>query len=154
MTVQLVRLHLQHFYFKNHLLNVSLKRKTNKILHHHTAYDYKKGSTAIGILRQGAGKRQVSRFFFSDNIYKSRSPSDKCRSLRLTKLNLSFSGRQAFRTPTFNDRWPIQTANVIDTYCCNILTARVLSAVVIRRVMMEILSVFLIREAFSKWVVR
>ena len=32
------------FYFTNHLLNVSLKRKTNNILHHHTAYDYRKGS--------------------------------------------------------------------------------------------------------------
>ena len=33
-----------NFYFTNHLLNVSLKRKTNNILHHHTAYDNRKGS--------------------------------------------------------------------------------------------------------------
>ena len=32
------------FYFTNQLLNVSLKRKTNNILHHHTAYDYRKGT--------------------------------------------------------------------------------------------------------------
>ena len=32
-----------NFYFTKHLLNVSLKRKTNTILHHHTAYDYRKG---------------------------------------------------------------------------------------------------------------
>ena len=31
-------------YFTNHLLNVSLKRKINNSLHHHTAYDYRKGS--------------------------------------------------------------------------------------------------------------
>ena len=34
----------RNFYFTNHLLNVSLKRKTNNILHHHTVYDYRKGS--------------------------------------------------------------------------------------------------------------
>ena len=33
-----------NFYFRNHLLNVSLERKTNNILHYHTAYDYGKGS--------------------------------------------------------------------------------------------------------------
>ena len=32
------------FYFTNRLLNVLLKRKTINILHHHTAYDYRKGS--------------------------------------------------------------------------------------------------------------
>ena len=31
------------FYFTIHLLNVSRKRITNNILHHHTAYDYRKG---------------------------------------------------------------------------------------------------------------
>ena len=33
-----------YFYFTNHLLNVSLKRKTNNILHHYMAYDYRKGN--------------------------------------------------------------------------------------------------------------
>ena len=32
------------FYFTNHLLNVSLKRKTNNLLHNHTEYDCRKGS--------------------------------------------------------------------------------------------------------------
>ena len=32
------------FYFTNHLLNASLKRKTINILYHQTAYDYRKGS--------------------------------------------------------------------------------------------------------------
>ena len=32
-----------NFYFTNQLLNVPLKRKTNNILHHHTAYDHRKG---------------------------------------------------------------------------------------------------------------
>ena len=30
-----------NFYFTDHLLNVSLKRKPNNILHHHTSYDYR-----------------------------------------------------------------------------------------------------------------
>ena len=32
------------FYFTNHLLTVSLKRKTNNILHNHTTFDCRKGS--------------------------------------------------------------------------------------------------------------
>ena len=36
-----------------------------------------KRARAVGIPRQGAGIRQVSHF--SDNVYKSRSPADKCR---------------------------------------------------------------------------
>ena len=60
-----------------------------------------KGAKADGILRQGAGIQQVSRS--PENAYNSRSPADKCRSLRHTKRNSSFSGRQAFRTPALND---------------------------------------------------
>ena len=106
-----------------------------------------KRTRAVGMLRQKAGIRQVSRF--PENAYKSRSPADKCCSLRSTKRNLSFSGRQAFRTPALNDRWPIQPGNIINTYCCSIPTALALSAVVIRRRMVE-MSVFLFSEAFSK----
>ena len=93
-----------------------------------------KGASAVGILWQGAGIWQVSRF--PEKVYKSRSPAEKCRSLRQIKLNSSFSGHQAFRTPAFNGRRPIQKGNVIDTYCCSIRTALALSAVVIRRRMM------------------
>ena len=57
------------------------------------------------------------------------------------KLNSSFLSRQAFRTPVFNDRWPVQTGN-IDMYCCSKPTALALSAGVIRRRVMEMLSVF------------
>ena len=39
-----------------------------------------KGTRTVGILRQDAGIRQVSRF--PENVYKPRSPDDKCRSLR------------------------------------------------------------------------
>ena len=49
-----------NFHFANHLLNVSLKRKTN-ILHHHTAYDYRKWARAVGIILLDVGIRQVSR---------------------------------------------------------------------------------------------
>ena len=56
--------------------------------------------------------------------------------------------------PAFNDPWPIQTDNVIDTYCCSIPVALGLSAMVIRRTMMKMLSVFLFSETFSKRVVR
>ena len=37
-----------------------------------------KGARAVGILRHGAGIRQVG---FPKNVYKSWSPADKCRSL-------------------------------------------------------------------------
>ena len=47
------------FYFKNHLLNVSLKRKINNILHHITE---EKGARAVGILGQGVGIGQEGRF--------------------------------------------------------------------------------------------
>ena len=54
MLEELARMHLQHFLFYK---SVSLNRKTINILHHHTAYDCRKGSKS-----QGAGIRQVSRF--------------------------------------------------------------------------------------------
>ena len=44
------------------------------------AYDCRNGVRAVGILRQGAGLGQVCHFF--ENVYKSRSPADKCRRLR------------------------------------------------------------------------
>ena len=58
-----------NFYFTNHLLNVSLKRKLEQttfciIIRRMTT---EKGARAVGILQQGAGIRQVSRgvcFFF------------------------------------------------------------------------------------------
>ena len=101
---------------KNHLLNVSLKRKTDNISIIIRRMTTEKRAKAVGIPRQCAGIRQVSHFF--RECYKSRSPTDKCCSLRQTKLNSSFSGRQSFRSPAFNDRRPIQMGNVIDTYCC------------------------------------
>ena len=101
---------------KNHLLKVSLKRKTDNISSIIWRMTAEKRARAIGIPRQGAGIWQVRHFFFQE-CYKSRSPTDKCRSLRQTKQNSSFSGRQSFRTPAFNDRGPMQIGNVIDTYC-------------------------------------
>ena len=106
-----------------------------------------KRAIGVGIPRQGAGIRRVSHF--PENVYKSRSPADECRSLRQTKLNSSFSDRQSFRTSAFNDRGPMQTDNVSDTYCCSRPTALATSAVVIRRMMVE-MSVFLYSETFSK----
>ena len=107
-----------------------------------------KGARAVGILRQGAGIRQVRRFY------------RKCLQIPVSCLQLSQLTRNqteliifrslAFQTLAFNDQCPIRTGNVIDTYCCSIPTALVLSAVVIRRMMKEMLSVFLFSEAFSK----
>ena len=146
MHMELARLHLQHFFPPNQLLNVSLQEKQTLFCIIIWRMTTEKGARAVGILRQGAGIRQVSRV--SRKCLQSRFPADKCRSLSYTKLNSPFSGRQAFRTPAFNDRWPIQTGNAIDTYCCSIPTTLALSAVVIRRRMMEMLSVFLFSEAF------
>ena len=98
------------------------------------------------MLQQGAGRRKVN----SLNVYKTRSPADKYRSLRQNKLNSSFSGRKSFRTPVFNDSGLMQTGNISDKYCCNRPTALALSAVVIRRMIMEIVSVFLFSEA-NEW---
>ena len=51
---------------KNHLLNVSLKRKTNNISIIIRRMTTEKRARAVGILRQGAGIRQVS--IFSENV--------------------------------------------------------------------------------------
>ena len=83
MHVELAGLHLQHFFFffffffTNHF--VSLKRKTFCIFKRRKTTE--KGARAVGILRQGAGI-PTSKLFFPENVYKSRSPADKCRSLR------------------------------------------------------------------------
>ena len=103
-------------FHKNHLLNVSLKRKADNIFIIIRRMTTEKRTRAVGIPRQGSGIRQVSYFF--RECYKSWSPTDKCRSSQQTKLNSSFSGRQSFRTPAFNDRGPMQIGNVIDTYGC------------------------------------
>ena len=58
MHVELARMHLH--YFTNRLLNVSLKRKTFCIIIRRMTTQ--KGARAVGILHQGAGIRQVSRF--------------------------------------------------------------------------------------------
>ena len=70
-----------NFYFTDHLLTVSLKRKTNNICFIIRRMTPEKRARAVGILRQGAGIRQESRFF-PENVYKSRPPADKCRCLR------------------------------------------------------------------------
>ena len=144
-----------------------------------------KGARAVGILRQGAGIRQVIRFsrkclqipvsclqmsqFTINQTELFRKLSSICVFRyfpfgfegRIWDLIVSvpdhclsfyssFSSRQSFRTSAFRDWWPIQTGNVIDTYCCSIPTVLALSAVVIRCMMMKMLSVFLFSEAFSK----
>ena len=137
-----------NFCHKNHLLNVSLKRKTDiSIIIRRITTEKKRKSRWY--------KSTTARFWYStiklfssENVYKSQSPTDKCRSLRLTKLNSSFPGRESFWTPAFNDRGPMQTGN--DTYCCSRPTALALSAVVIRRMMVEMVSVFLFSETFNK----
>ena len=48
---------------KNHLLNVSLKRKTDHISIIIQRVTIEKRARAVGIPRQGAGMRQVSHFF-------------------------------------------------------------------------------------------
>ena len=108
-----------------------------------------KGARVISILRQGAGILQVSRF----SRECLQTPFSCCQMSQFTinqtkliifrSLGISDAGIQ-------RDRWPIQTDNVIDMYCCSIPTALALSAVVIRRTMMDMLSVFLFSEAFSK----
>ena len=76
------------------------------------------GARAVGILGQGAGLRQKIRFPENPGLLLTNvAVYDK------PNRTSSFSGRQSFRTPAFNDRWPIQTGNVIDTYCCSIPTA-------------------------------
>ena len=87
------------FYFTNHLLNVSLKRKINNILHHHTAYDYRKGSE--------------SRWYTTARCwYATKKPySRKCLQIPVLLTNVAVYDKpniifrsQAFRTPTFNHR--------------------------------------------------
>ena len=137
-----------NLYLTNHLLNFALIRKTDNIsiiIRRMTTVTEKR-ARAIVMLQQGAGRRKVNHL----NVYKFRSPADKCRSLRQNKLNSSFSGRKSFRTPVFNDRGLMQTDIVSDTYCCHRPTALALSAVVIRRMMVETLSSVLFSETFSK----
>ena len=137
-----------NFYFTNHLLNVSLKRKSNNILHHHMAYDCRKGSKSHWYTMARCWFT-TNKPFFPPRIF--TNPGLLLTNVPIyDKLHASFSGHQAFQTPAFNDRWPIQTSKVIDTYCCSISTALALSAVEIRHMMMEMLSVFLFSEAFSK----
>ena len=102
---------------KNHSLHVSLKRKIDNISIIIRRMTTEKRARVVGIPWQGAGLRQVSHFFFRE-CYKSRSPTDKSRSLRQTKLNSSFSCRQSFWMPVIYDWGPMQIGNVIDTYCC------------------------------------
>ena len=49
------------FYFTNHLLNASLKRKTSNICIIIRRMTTEKAARAVGVLRQAAGVRQVSR---------------------------------------------------------------------------------------------
>ena len=74
-----------NFYFTNHLLNVSLKRTNNNMLHYHTAYDYRKWSKSrlyASTKCWYTTSEPFFFFFFLENVYKSRSPAEKCRSLR------------------------------------------------------------------------
>ena len=138
-------------YFTNRLLNVSLKRKTINILHHHKAFDYRTVSKSCW-------------YTTSKCLYMISHFSWECLQIPVSCWQMSqFTINQIkliiFRSPgildaAFNDRWPIQTDKVIDMYYCSIPTALALSAVVIRRTMMEMLSVFFFSEAFSKWVAR
>ena len=63
MHVELEGLHLQQCFHKHHLLNVSLKRKTDNISIIIRRMTTEKRARAVGIPRQGAGIRQVSHFF-------------------------------------------------------------------------------------------
>ena len=63
------------------------------------------------------------------------------------QTELAILGRQTFWMPAFNNRGPIQTSNVSDTYTStSIPTALAFSSVFIRRMMMEMLTVFLFSE--------
>ena len=135
-----------NFYFINHLLNVSLKRKTNNMCFIVRRMTPEKRARAVDILRQGAGIRQESRF---PKMFTNPVSCWQMSQFTINQTETSFSGRQTFRKPAFNDRWPIQTGNVINTYCCSMPMALAL----IRRRMMEMLCVFLYSAAFSKWVV-
>ena len=129
-----------NIYFTNHLLNVSLKRKTNDIFHHHTAYDYKKRSKSRWYTTAKCW------YTTSKPFYKSRSPADKCRSLHACTINQT--ELIIFSSPGILDAGIQRSVAYTDgqrnryTYCCSIPTALALSAVVIRRGMMEMLSVF------------
>ena len=96
MRVQLERLHLKECFLTNHLLNVSLKRKTDNI-----SIILRRMTTEkrARIVRWYATTRcwyTPSKSFFPENVYKSHTPADKCRSFRQTKLSSSFSSRKAF----------------------------------------------------------
>ena len=101
-----------NFYFTNHLLNVSLKRKTNNILHHYTAYDNRKGNKSQRYTT--ARCWYTTRKTFFPKMF--TNPGLLLTNVAVyNKPNSSFSGRQAFRTPAFNDWWSVQTDNVIAT---------------------------------------
>ena len=130
---------------KNHLMNVSLKRKTNTILHHHTAYDYRKGST--------------SRWYTTARCWYTTSKPFFQR--MFTNPGRLLTNVAVYDRPNWTHHFQVarhfgrRHSTIGGLYrCCSIPTALVLSAAVIRRVMMEMLSVFRFSEAFSKWVVR
>ena len=72
------RLYLQQFLFHRSVAKCFIEKKKQTtfciILRRMTK---EKGARAVGIILQGAGIRQGSRF--PENVYKSRSPADKCR---------------------------------------------------------------------------
>ena len=108
MHVELQRLPVQQFLSHKSFAGSVIKKRNKQHFHHHTAFVYRrenKGCWYITCIRQ------VSHF--PESVYKSRSPTDKCRSLRPVKLNLSSLGRQVFRTPAFNDRGSMFTSTLL-----------------------------------------
>ena len=68
MHVELERLHLQQCFHKNHLLNVSLKKKKRQHFHHHTAYDYRKESKSRWYTTARFWYTTSKPFFFSSML--------------------------------------------------------------------------------------
>ena len=74
---------------------------------------------------------------------------------QMSKFTINQTELITFRSPGFSNAGIQRSVAYtdgqgIDTHCCSISTALALSAVVIRRRMMETLFVFLFSEAFSK----
>ena len=100
------------FYFTNHLLNASLKRKTINILHHHTAYDYRKESK--------------SRWYTTARCWHTTSKPVFLKIFTIPGLlptNVAVYYKPDFQiTRHFGRRHltigGLQTGSVTDTYCC------------------------------------
>ena len=105
-----------YFYLVNRLLNVSPERKTDIFPSSYGVLG-RMWNSSVSVPDHCVDYRSESKSRWYATAFLLRMfTNDKRRNLWQTKLTMSFSGRQAFRTPAFNDRGPLQTGNVSDMY--------------------------------------